>query len=60
MVIWKDFGIAFFADIAVFYYLINLYHVTDLFQPPPLTHLKTSGFLIISVGIERDQWHEMD
>ena len=34
MVIWKDFGIAFFADIAVFYYLINLYHVTDLFQPP--------------------------
>ena len=24
-----------------------------------LKHQKTSGFLIFSVGIERDQWHEM-
>ena len=36
---------------------INYYsiHATGLFLYP----LKTSGFLMLSRGIKRDQWHEM-
>ena len=34
--------------------VINSFHATGLFLYP----LKTSGFLMISGGIERDQWHE--
>ena len=37
---------------------INLFHATDLFLYP-LIQQKTSGFLLISGGIEIDQKHEM-
>ena len=35
--------------------VFNLFHATVLFLLP-LKHQKTSGFLMFSGGIERDQW----
>ena len=42
-------------DKAFFANIFNPFHVTSLVWYP----LKTSGFLMFSEGIERDQWHEM-
>ena len=36
----------------------NPFRATDFFYTPGL-HQKTSGFLMFSGGIKRDQWHEM-
>ena len=45
---WKIFG-----EVQIWW--VNAFHATGLFSIP----LETSGFLMLSGGIERDQWHEM-
>ena len=42
----------------MFLIVLNPFHATIFFSTPG-KHQKTSGFLIFSRGIERDQWHEM-
>ena len=42
------------------FFFQNLTHFMPLvFLYTPRKHQKTSGFLIFSGGIERDQWHEI-
>ena len=49
-----------FMNLFEYVWIIYLIHFLPLVSPnTPYKHLKTSGFLIFSWGIDRELWHEM-